>query len=516
MGFWHDAGTMISHHDQILLAARPAVTPNPGKAGMSDTLPGPAAEEGSPADTVSLAVVAGMVRVADLVLLALASLLSVLSVTWIYGSYPEGPVQLAALAGTVAASLGLARDGAYAQATLLSVATQLRLLIKPLLIGMFCLIACLFVLYQGSLPVRSWPLLWAVTAAVLVGLSRIPLARLMRHWTANGRLARKIAIIGLGDFSREFIERLRDEPYAYRIVGIYDDRMSRVPPSQLGVEVRGTVAELVQRSRVEKIDVIVVALPLSAVERIKSIMDQLASTVADIVLTTDLAGLRFARTQFDGIGRNAVVSVREAPLKDWRALEKALLDYGVGALALMVLSPVLLLTALLIKLDSRGPVLFRQPRMGFNNRLFLCYKFRSMHHGMADLLADKQTTRGDPRITRVGRLIRKLSIDELPQLFNVINGTMSLVGPRPHAPNTKAADRLFTEVVQQYAVRHRVKPGITGWAQVNGWRGETTTVDQIEQRVACDLFYIENWSVRFDIKIMLITVLREVRSRNAF
>jgi lipopolysaccharide/colanic/teichoic acid biosynthesis glycosyltransferase len=161
-------------------------------------------------------------------------------------------------------------------------------------------------------------------------------------------------------------------------------------------------------------------------------------------------------------------------------------------------------------------VLFRQPRLGFNNRMFLCYKFRTMHHGMADLLADRQTTRDDPRITRIGRYLRKLSVDELPQLFNVLNGTMSLVGPRPHAPNTKAADRLFAEVVQQYALRHRVKPGITGWAQVNGWRGETRTVDQIEQRVKFDLFYIENWSVLLDLRILVMTVLREVASRQAF
>ena len=242
----------------------------------------------------------------------------------------------------------------------------------------------------------------------------------------------------------------------------------------------------------------------------------MSSTVSDIVLTTGLSGLEVTRAQFAGIGRNPVVMVREAPLKDWRAFEKGLLDYSVGILALLILSPVLLFTAIAIKLDSPGPVLFRQPRMGFNNRLFLCYKFRSMHHKMADLLADTQTSRGDPRVTRVGRIIRKLSVDELPQLLNVLNGTMSLVGPRPHAPNTKAADQLFSEVVQQYATRHRVKPGITGWAQVNGWRGETATVEQIEQRVACDLFYIENWSVGFDLKIMLMTVLREVASRNAF
>ncbi len=468
------------------------------------------------AQTISIAVIAGTVRIADMVLLCLAGLLSLLLFAGLHGSHPGGPIGLAEILGAVATSASLSREGAYTQAAMLSASTQIRLLAKPLLIGTFCTIGCLFAFDQSGVAIRLWPLSWASAVAVLFTASRLPLARQMRAWTASGRLARKLAIVGLGDFSREFIERLRDEPNAYRIVGIYDDRLSRVPESQAGVDVWGTVDDLVARSRLEKIDVIVVALPLGAVARINAIMEQLSSTVADIVLTTDLAGLRFSRTQFAGIGRNPVVCVREEPLKDWRALEKAVLDYGVGVLALLLFSPLLLLTALAVKLDSPGPVLFRQPRMGFNNQLFLCYKFRSMRTDMTDLLADRQTSRGDPRVTRVGRIIRRLSIDELPQLFNVLNGTMSLVGPRPHAPNTKAADRLFTEVVQQYATRHRVKPGITGWAQVNGWRGETTTLDQIEQRVACDLFYIENWSVGLDLRVMLMTVLREVRSSNAF
>jgi lipopolysaccharide/colanic/teichoic acid biosynthesis glycosyltransferase len=175
-----------------------------------------------------------------------------------------------------------------------------------------------------------------------------------------------------------------------------------------------------------------------------------------------------------------------------------------------------MLIALAIRLDSPGPVLFRQPRLGFNNRLFTCYKFRTMHHGMADLFGDRQATRGDPRVTRLGKWLRALSLDELPQLLNVLQGNMSLVGPRPHPPNTKAADKLFTDVVAKYAFRHRVKPGITGWAQVNGWRGETKTIDQIENRVSCDLAYIENWSVWFDLRILMLTLTREILSRNAF
>ena len=492
--------------------ARPLLTDRLRGGAVSERLAGRA-----PAlDTISFPVFAGFVRGLDLLLLTAAGLIATAVVSRLYGRGVEGPVEVASIAGALGASLALARDAAYTRTALMSVSTQLRLMIKPLLIGVFSLVGCLFVFYQSRLPFRVWPLAWAGSAALLLAASRMLLVRLLRRWADAGRLARKIAIVGVGEFSREFIERLRDEPNRYRILGLYDDRHARVPPSQSGVEVRGTVADLIVRSRDEPVDIIVVALPLNAADRIKAIMDQLSSTVADIVLTTDTAGLRFSRTQFDGIGNNPVVSVREAPLKDWRALEKAALDYGVGVLALAVLSPVLLVTAMLIKLDSPGPILFRQPRMGFNNRMFLCYKFRSMQHGAADLLADRQTTRGDPRVTRLGRVIRKLSIDELPQLFNVLNGTMSLVGPRPHAPNTKAADRLFTEVVQSYAVRHRVKPGITGWAQVNGWRGETATIDQIEQRVAYDLFYIEHWSVRFDIKIMVMTVLREVRSRHAF
>lgn len=309
---------------------------------------------------------------------------------------------------------------------------------------------------------------------------------------------------------------MREEPGAYRIIGLYDDRHTRVPSSQAGVDVLGTVQDLLDRLQQESVDVIVIALPLSAVDRISVLLQKLGPSVADICLTTDLVGLRFSSGQIGDIGRNPVVSIREAPFKDWRAVQKMAMDYVLGSIALVLLSPILLTTAAFIRLDSKGPIIFRQPRLGFNNKLFVCYKFRSMHNDKTDLLADKQTTRDDPRITRVGRIIRKLSIDELPQIFNVLNGTMSLVGPRPHAPNTKAADRLFADVVQQYALRHRVKPGITGWAQANGWRGETTSLMQIEQRVAFDLFYIENWSIKFDFHILALTIWNEIRSKHAF
>ena len=206
----------------------------------------------------------------------------------------------------------------------------------------------------------------------------------------------------------------------------------------------------------------------------------------------------------------------QLPIDEWQRKQKTVFDCLAATCMLLLLAPFLVAVALLIALDSPGPVLFRQSRTGLNNRPFMILKFRTMHHSMADALAEQQTTRNDPRVTRIGGMLRRFSIDELPQLINVLRGDMSMVGPRPHAPNTKAAGQLFTDVVLNYALRHKVKPGITGWAQVNGWRGETKTVEEIRARVDHDLHYIQNWSMAFDVKIMLLTLLREVRSKTAF
>lgn len=176
----------------------------------------------------------------------------------------------------------------------------------------------------------------------------------------------------------------------------------------------------------------------------------------------------------------------------------------------------MILVALAIKLDSPGPVLFRQKRYGYNNKLIEVFKFRSMYCDRADANAERQTTRNDDRITRVGRFIRKTSLDELPQLFNVLLGSMSMVGPRPHATATKAAGILFEDAVKEYTARHRVKPGITGWAQINGYRGETDTLEKIEKRVEYDLQYIENWSVWFDLYILFRTLPAVIFTREAY
>jgi lipopolysaccharide/colanic/teichoic acid biosynthesis glycosyltransferase len=189
---------------------------------------------------------------------------------------------------------------------------------------------------------------------------------------------------------------------------------------------------------------------------------------------------------------------------------------SLGLLMLFLLLPVLVVVALAVKLDSPGPVLFRQPRLGFNDRPFTVLKFRSMYANASDLMASQQTSRRDPRVTRVGRWLRKLSLDELPQLFNVLSGDMSLVGPRPHAPHTRAGGQLLKDAMAEYVIRHQVKPGITGWAQINGARGELVTMDDLRRRVTFDLEYIQKWSVWFDLRIMSMTIIREVFSKHAF
>ncbi|MBM3609316.1 MAG: exopolysaccharide biosynthesis polyprenyl glycosylphosphotransferase, partial [Alphaproteobacteria bacterium] len=206
----------------------------------------------------------------------------------------------------------------------------------------------------------------------------------------------------------------------------------------------------------------------------------------------------------------------DKPMSDWKNALKTIEDRLIAALALIALSPLFAVIALLVKLDSRGPVFFRQTRFGFNNEPIGVFKFRSMYADQSDIKAAKFVTKDDPRVTRIGRFIRKTSIDELPQLINVLRGELSLVGPRPHAMQAKAGGKIYDEVVEGYFARHKVKPGITGWAQINGWRGETDTVEKLESRIEHDLYYIENWSLAFDLYILFKTPLSLLDTKNAY
>jgi exopolysaccharide biosynthesis polyprenyl glycosylphosphotransferase len=256
---------------------------------------------------------------------------------------------------------------------------------------------------------------------------------------------------------------------------------------------------------------VIFTLPITAEQRLLQMLRKLW------ILPAHTNKLRFRPRSYSYIGDVPVLDVVDKPIADWDVVLKACFDRFVGAALLLAFSPLFLLIALAVKLDSRGPVFFRQKRYVFNNELIEVYKFRSMYVDQLDPKASRLVTRDDPRVTRVGKFIRKTSLDELPQLINVaIMGNLSLVGPRPHAVHAKAADRQYDEVVDGYFARHRVRPGITGWAQINGWRGETDTPEKIQRRVEHDLYYIENWSILFDLYIMAMTPFALARSDNAY
>jgi Undecaprenyl-phosphate glucose phosphotransferase len=359
---------------------------------------------------------------------------------------------------------------------------------------------------------------YVVGLFVLVAFRRI-LFLLVRRWTRQGRLDRRAIVVGADDNGEELIKSLSVQKDSdVKLIGVFDDRGdSRTAPYCAGLPKLGSVDDLVEFARRTRVDLVIFALPISAENRILQMLKKLWVLPVDIRLSAHSNKLRFRPRSYSYLGNVPVLDVFDRPIADWDVVMKWLFDKIVGGLLLLGAAPGMLLVALAIKLDSRGPVFFKQNRYGFNNELIEVYKFRSMYTEQTDMTASKLVTKDDPRVTRVGRFIRKTSLDELPQLINVVfRGNLSLVGPRPHAVHAKAADRLYDDAVDGYFARHRVKPGITGWAQINGWRGETDTEEKIRRRVEHDLYYIENWSVLFDLYILARTPVALAKTENAY
>jgi Undecaprenyl-phosphate glucose phosphotransferase len=366
---------------------------------------------------------------------------------------------------------------------------------------------------------RVWLALWYLAGGVGLVASRATLSHCVRAWAREGRLYRRAVIYGAGPVSEEVIRQLeKDAGVDLRISGIFDDRddEGRAPREIAGYPRLGGLANLLALGRESRIDLVIVALPVSAEHRLSQIVKQLSVLPADIKLPARATSIRFSPKTYSHVGSVAMIDLYDKPIADWGTVSKWIFDKTIAGLALVLLAPLMAAVAVAIRLDSRGPVLFKQKRYGFNNELIEVYKFRSMYTDRCDASAAKLVTKDDPRVTDVGRFIRKTSLDELPQLFNVLKGNLSLVGPRPHAISAKAENRLYGEVVDGYFARHKVKPGITGWAQINGWRGETDTEEKILKRVEHDLYYIENWSVLFDLYILLKTPPSLLRSENAY
>ncbi len=278
----------------------------------------------------------------------------------------------------------------------------------------------------------------------------------------------------------------------------------------------GTFEEMEGFCRHAKIDLIIVTLPTSAEERILHLMKKLWVLPIDVRISAHHSKLRLRPRAYSYIGDIPFLAVFDKPLSDWGWAIKEVEDRVIAAIALLLLSPIMLAVALAVRFTSKGPIFFKQKRHGFNNQLVEVYKFRSMYTDMCDATGSKQVTKGDPRVTPVGRIIRKTSLDELPQLFNVLKGELSLVGPRPHATNCKAGERIYDQVVDGYYARHRMKPGITGLAQINGWRGETDTEEKLQRRVEYDIQYIDNWSIWMDLYILAMTPISLLNTKNAY
>lgn len=348
---------------------------------------------------------------------------------------------------------------------------------------------------------------WFFSSLLLFGAERLAMLALFRRLMDRGMFLQNAVILGGTDNGIRVAEYLmHNRDIRTGVLGFIDDRQERLPKTLAGLPLLGNTQDLERMIREEKVTQVLVALPWFADNRIGQLISELRRLPVNVLMVPDMVAFRHANKRITDVAGLPALIASDLPLRGWSPVIKRLEDLILSGIALIFAAPVMLTVALAIKLDSPGPVLFRQKRYGYNNRLIEVFKFRSMYHARSDANAERQTTRDDDRITRVGRFIRKTSLDELPQLLNVFLGSMSMVGPRPHATATKAAGVLFEEAVAEYSARHRVKPGITGWAQINGYRGETDTLEKIEKRVEYDLDYIERWSVWFDLYILFRTV----------
>jgi len=341
--------------------------------------------------------------------------------------------------------------------------------------------------------------------------ARLVLMEIRRH----GRNSRSVAIAGLTPMAQRIAHRIATDPYSgMRIVGFYDDRKPGrryVLPEQYGGFI-GDLDQLVTDARDAKIDRIYITLPLKAEPRINSIVRKLADTTATVFVVADFLVFDLLHAQWSQVGDIPVVSIFDTPFHGLGGWVKRVEDIILSSIILTLIALPLMAIAIGVKLSSNGPIFFKQRRYGLNGKEIRVLKFRTMTV-CEDGPDVKQATKNDQRVTRFGAFLRQTSLDELPQFIQAFTGEMSIVGPRPHAV---AHNELYRGKIHGYMLRHKVKPGITGWAQVNGWRGETDTVDKMEKRVEHDLEYIRNWGLFWDLKIILLTIFGAKKSENAY
>ena len=353
---------------------------------------------------------------------------------------------------------------------------------------------------------------WALaTPAVLFAAHRL-LPLVMPRVLATQGLQKVAVIAGANDLGRRLAERLRDPMLGTRVAGYFDDRGAGRLQNLPAAQNLGDLSRLADFARAQRVDVIYIALPMASQPRILRLLEDLRDTTASIYFVPDIFVSDLIQARVDSIGGLPVVAVCESPFYGFNGMVKRMSDIVLASVILVLIAPLLLAIAIGVKRSSPGPILFKQRRYGVDGRKIVVYKFRSMTVA-EDGDVVRQATRNDSRITRFGAFLRRSSLDELPQFINVLQGRMSVVGPRPHAV---AHNELYRKLIRGYMIRHKVRPGITGLAQVNGWRGETETVEKMKARIEYDLAYLRNWSVLLDLQIILKTVVVVLGKQNAY
>lgn len=436
---------------------------------------------------------------------ATATLAKVLYIAFFLDSAQDHqPYMLAGLAGGIVIHYMTRARGLHEPAAILGWRRRLGELLVAIGLSFLVLIALAYLLKISSDYSRGWLLTWAALVAVALPLSRPAAAGLLRWLASTGYTARRIAVVAAGAAGRRLADDLRLMP-GVRVVGVFEEA---------GKDSQGkshaSITDLITIGQRNQIDEVVVALSDAPQPQTVRLIEELSVLPVDVWLCPaefDMPILGTSR-----LGTLSLLQVKPKPIRDWGYVMKLGLDYALATVSLVVFAPIMLAAALAIKLESPGPVLFKQRRHGYNHRLIYVYKFRTMRV-TEDGPVIVQAKKDDERITRIGKFLRRASIDELPQLFNVLRGEMSLVGPRPHAV---AHNQHYRERLERYSNRHCVKPGMTGWAQIHGFRGPTDDPDKMRRRVEMDLYYIENWSFWLDLKIIVLTPFLGFVNRNAF
>ncbi|MCI0401155.1 MAG: undecaprenyl-phosphate glucose phosphotransferase [Gammaproteobacteria bacterium] len=438
--------------------------------------------------------------ICDIVMIALASVISGLVLLHRYEEIDLSDYAFVATFTTVLSVSVSSWLGLYNPERDFSLKTQLQYLCAGFSVSILFLVFALFLFKSSGEYSRGWVVGWWVGGTVAITLGRLVLSQVKARWVAQGKLRKNVAIVGAADQASRVVAALlgkggRD----FHVIGIFD------PASD----------DLLTAVNTIPVDHVIIALPRSLHARVSDIVSLFYPFPVSVSVSFDDEPIiNYKRSR--RIGQLTVLDILDTPLVDWCYTLKTIEDKVLSTLILASISPILLLIAIAIKMDTRGPVLFRQKRYGWRNELIEVFKFRTMCADQSDPFGEQLTCRNDSRITRVGAFLRRYSLDELPQFINILKGEMSIVGPRPHPILAKAADKLYLDAVANYALRHRVKPGITGWAQVNGWRGETDTLEKIRKRVDHDIYYIDNWSLFWDLEIIAGTILQIFRKDVAF